>query len=94
MTADRDAKIRRPIFILRLRAEPQVTDPVRALRRALKILLRRFGLRAVSVGTEGAQMTTARGFAAKLDPLAVFEARAEARAYLWRAFVFDPARSC
>jgi len=32
-----------------LRAEPHVEDPIRSLRGALKVLLRRFGLRAVSV---------------------------------------------
>ena len=38
----------RPVFIVYLRPEPRV-DGTRALRRALKILLRRFGLRAISV---------------------------------------------
>jgi hypothetical protein len=38
----------RPTFIPILRPEPDV-DPIRALRGALKVLLRRFGLRAVSV---------------------------------------------
>jgi len=50
-----DGKILRPIFVLRLRAEPQVADPVRALRHGLKTLLRRFGLRAVSVEQEAAK---------------------------------------
>ena len=39
----------RPVFRLTLRPEPHVTDPVRALRLALKVLLRRFGLRCISV---------------------------------------------
>jgi hypothetical protein len=38
----------RPIFTLRLLPEKGV-DPIRALRGALKILLRKFGLRAASV---------------------------------------------
>ena len=41
----------RPIFILRLRPEPRV-DPTKALRRALKLLLRHCGLRALSVEEE------------------------------------------
>jgi hypothetical protein len=32
-------------FVLRLRAEPRVSDPIRALRALLKVALRRFGLR-------------------------------------------------
>lgn len=42
---------RRPVFVLRLRAAPGV-DPVRALRAALKVLLRRFGLKAIEVAEE------------------------------------------
>ena len=38
----------RPIYIVRLRPLPGV-DAVRALRAALKVLLRRFGLRAIEV---------------------------------------------
>jgi hypothetical protein len=38
----------RPTFVIRLRPEKGV-DPVRALRALLKVALRRFGLRAVSV---------------------------------------------
>jgi hypothetical protein len=38
----------RPTYIVELRVEPGVADPVRALRAALKSLLRRFGLRAIS----------------------------------------------
>jgi hypothetical protein len=45
----------RPTFVIVLRPEPGV-DPVRALRAALKVLLRRFGLKALEVreqdGTE------------------------------------------
>ena len=37
------------VFIVKLRSPPHVTDPVKALRGALKILLRRFGLRAIEV---------------------------------------------
>jgi hypothetical protein len=44
---------KRPIFVVRLRPEPGVADPVRALRAALKILLRRFGLRCVSAQRDG-----------------------------------------
>jgi hypothetical protein len=39
----------RPIFVVRLRPEPGVDDAIRTLRQALKVLLRRFGLRAVAV---------------------------------------------
>lgn len=39
----------RPTFVLELRPEPGCQDPVRALRAALKTLLRRFHLRALSV---------------------------------------------
>jgi hypothetical protein len=38
----------RPIFIVRLQPLPGV-DAVRALRAALKVLLRRFGLKAIEV---------------------------------------------
>jgi len=41
----------REIFILRLRPEPRVHG-VRSLRALLKVALRRFGLRCVSVGRE------------------------------------------
>jgi hypothetical protein len=40
-----------PVFVLRLRVGPKV-DPIRALRAALKVLGRRFGLRAISVQAE------------------------------------------
>jgi hypothetical protein len=38
----------RPQYRLLLRPEPHVHDPLRALRAALKVLLRRFGLRCMS----------------------------------------------
>jgi hypothetical protein len=41
-----------PVYVIRLRPERQVVDPVKALRRALKVLLRRCGMRAVSVEQE------------------------------------------
>jgi hypothetical protein len=55
----------RPAFILILRPEPDV-DPIRALRGALKVLLRRFGLRAISVDAQvadeaNAEVDSARG---------------------------------
>lgn len=37
----------RPIFVLRLRAEPHLTDPIRSLRALLKAALRRYGLRCL-----------------------------------------------
>ena len=43
----------RPVFTITLRPQPGVDDPVRALRAALKTLLRRFGLKAVAVREEG-----------------------------------------
>jgi hypothetical protein len=43
----------RATFIVRLRAEKGVDDPVRALRALLKIASRKLGLRAVSVEEEG-----------------------------------------
>jgi len=39
----------RSIFVISLRPEPDVADPVRSLRAALKTLLRRYGLRAVAI---------------------------------------------
>jgi hypothetical protein len=36
-------------FVLRLTAVPNCPDPIRALRGLLKIALRRFGLRCISV---------------------------------------------
>ena len=39
----------RPTYRVVLRPEASVSDPVRALRRALKILLRKCGLRCISV---------------------------------------------
>ena len=37
------------IFIVKLRQLPHCTDPIKALRSALKVLLRRFGLRCIEV---------------------------------------------
>jgi hypothetical protein len=42
------ASQKRPQYLLRLRPEPHVDNPIRALRLALKLLLRKFGLRCVS----------------------------------------------
>lgn len=42
----------RPVFVVVLRPERGVTDPARMLRGALKILLRRFGLRCVDFREE------------------------------------------
>ena len=42
---------KRPIFVLRLQPLPRV-DAIKALRAALKNLLRQFGLRALSVERE------------------------------------------
>jgi len=39
----------RPTFTVRLRPERPGVDPTRALRALLKVALRRFGLRALSV---------------------------------------------
>ena len=38
-----------PIYIVKLRPEPQCVDPVKALRRALKFLVRNYQLRCVSI---------------------------------------------
>jgi hypothetical protein len=38
-----------PVFTVKLRPLPHCTDPIKALRGALKVLLRRFGLRATEV---------------------------------------------
>jgi hypothetical protein len=42
----------RPVFVLTFQPLPHVTEPHRALRVALKLILRRFGLRCVSVETK------------------------------------------
>jgi hypothetical protein len=42
-------KVARPIFVLHLTAGPDCPDGFRALRQLLKIALRRFGLRCISV---------------------------------------------
>ena len=39
---------RRPVFVLQLRPEPRI-DAIKALRAALKRLLRDYGLRCISV---------------------------------------------
>jgi hypothetical protein len=39
----------RPVFVVRLQAEPHVINPVLALRTALKRLLRGYGLRCLAV---------------------------------------------
>jgi hypothetical protein len=39
---------RRPTYLIRLRPKPKI-DAIRALRGALKVLNRRFGLRAIKV---------------------------------------------
>ena len=39
----------RPVFVITLRAEKHIIDPIRAMRQLLKIALRRFGLRCISV---------------------------------------------
>jgi len=38
----------RPIFIVHLRPEPGVDDPIRALRLLLKTALRRYGMRCLN----------------------------------------------
>jgi hypothetical protein len=39
----------RPVFVITLQPEKHVTDPIRALRAALKRLRRSYGLRCISV---------------------------------------------
>jgi hypothetical protein len=41
-------KAARPCYVLTLRAEPNI-DAIRMLRLALKVLLRRFGLKAITL---------------------------------------------
>lgn len=41
----------RPVFCMRVRAEPRV-DPIRALRWLLETMLRQYGLRCVSIEEE------------------------------------------
>jgi hypothetical protein len=43
--------VARPTFVIRLRPEPGI-DPVRAIRRALKVMGGRFGLKAVELKEE------------------------------------------
>lgn len=49
--AYRRPPVARPVFTIRLRAAPQV-DPVRALRRALKVLGRYYGLKCIDIVEE------------------------------------------
>jgi hypothetical protein len=51
MIARRAAAATRPIYLVRLRAKPRV-DAIRALRGALNVLGRRFGLQAIEVRQE------------------------------------------
>lgn len=43
------ARIERPTYMVRLQPLPEVEDPIRALRAALKQLLRRHGFRCVEI---------------------------------------------
>jgi hypothetical protein len=49
MSPTRRAHDTRPVYCVELRPEPGVDDAVRALRAALKLLLRRFGLKAIRI---------------------------------------------
>jgi len=42
----------RPIYVLRLRPEKHVDDPIKALRAALKRFLRTYGLKCISATEE------------------------------------------
>lgn len=42
----------RPVYVLRLRPEPGVVDPMKALGMAIKVLSRRFGLRCTALRCE------------------------------------------
>jgi|APPan5920702963_1055757.scaffolds.fasta_scaffold39438_1 hypothetical protein len=42
----------RPIYVVRLRPEPNIEDPVRMLRRVLKDLLRLYGMRCLQIDEE------------------------------------------
>ena len=56
MSSARHSEARdRPIFVLRLRSEKDI-NPIHGLRHALKELLRRHGMRCVSVREERAQL--------------------------------------
>jgi hypothetical protein len=48
------------VFVVRLQAGPKV-DAIRALRAALKVLGRRFGLRAISIRPEPTNLSGAQG---------------------------------
>jgi hypothetical protein len=41
-----------PIYVVRLRAEPDIEDPIRMLRHALKDLLRLYGMRCLQIDEE------------------------------------------
>jgi hypothetical protein len=43
---------RRPVFAVKFKPEPHVTDAIRNLRALLKAALRRFGMRAIDVVQE------------------------------------------
>jgi hypothetical protein len=58
-TSESDAS--RPIYTIEFRPEPWVEDPTRALKALLKVALRRFGLRAVSVSETPIDRTIERG---------------------------------
>lgn len=52
MTGRTNQRCVRPVYVVRLRAELDVKDDIKALRALLKIALRRLGLRCVSVEQE------------------------------------------
>jgi hypothetical protein len=41
--------MRERVFLIKLRPLPHCTDPIKALRAALKVLLRRLGLRCIEI---------------------------------------------
>lgn len=53
----------RPIFVLKLRPEPQVTDEIKMLRFALKALLRRYGMRCIGIHEEQPSESNSRNSA-------------------------------
>jgi hypothetical protein len=52
MSADTTTEKARPVFVLKLRPEPHVTDPIKVLRFALQVLLRRYGLQCLEIREE------------------------------------------
>jgi hypothetical protein len=50
-------KINRPTLVLHLRPEPRI-DAIRALRAALKVLLRQFGLRCVAIEEQSEEVAS------------------------------------